>query len=223
MTAAGVLPSARPRVQRVLVADDHPIVAQGIERVVAAAPDLEVVATCYSGRDTVEVATRTSPDLLLLDVRLGDLDGSEVCRRLAVRAPGVRIVVLTAFDDIANLRRCLEAGARGVLLKGTLGLDLVAALRDVRDGRVVVDAGLAGRLETAQSLLDGATPAAPLLRPREVEVLRLIARGHTTKDIAAELDLTVNTVRSYTQALMEKLGAHTRVQAIVLAQQQQLI
>jgi DNA-binding NarL/FixJ family response regulator len=210
-------------VQRVLVADDHPIVAQGIERVVAAAPDLEVVATCYSGRDTVEVATRTSPDLLLLDVRLGDLDGSEVCRRLAVRAPGVRIVVLTAFDDIANLRRCLEAGARGVLLKGTLGLDLVAALRDVRDGRVVVDAGLAGRLETAQSLLDGATPAAPLLRPREVEVLRLIARGHTTKDIAAELDLTVNTVRSYTQALMEKLGAHTRVQAIVLAQQQQLI
>jgi DNA-binding NarL/FixJ family response regulator len=210
-------------VQRVLIADDHPIVAQGIERVVAAAPDLEVVATCYSGRDTVEVAARTSPDLVLLDVRLGDLDGSEVCRRLAVHAPGARTVVLTAFDDVVNLRRCLESGARGVLLKGTLGLDLVEALRDVRDGRVVIDAGLASRLETAQSLLDGAAVAVRLLRPREVEVLRLMARGRTTKDIAAELELTVNTVRSYTQALMEKLGAHTRVQAIVLAQQQQLI
>jgi two-component system response regulator DesR len=223
MMAAGALPRARPRVQRVLVCDDHPIVAQGIERVVAQAPDLDVVATCYSGRDTVEVAARTSPDLVLLDVRLGDLDGSEVCRRLAVHAPGARIVMLTAFDDVVNLRLCLEAGARGVLLKGTLGLDLVAALRSVRDGRVVIDAGLANRLETAQSLLGAAAVAVPLLRPREVEVLRLMARGRTTKDIATELELTVNTVRSYTQALMEKLGAHTRIQAIVLAQQQQLI
>jgi DNA-binding NarL/FixJ family response regulator len=223
MKAAEMPPRARIGVQRVLIADDHPIVAQGIERVLAQAPDLEVIATCYSGCDTVEVATRTRPDLVLLDLSLGDLDGSEVCRRLAVHAPEARIVVLTAFDDIANLRRCIEAGVWGVLLKGTLGLDLVAALRDVRDGRMVVDPGVADRLETAQSSPDCAAGVPSLLRPREVEVLRLMARGRTTRDIAAELELTVNTVRSYTQALMEKLGAHTRVQAIVLAQQQQLI
>jgi DNA-binding NarL/FixJ family response regulator len=131
--------------------------------------------------------------------------------------------MLTAFDDTENLRRCLEAGAAGVLLKGTLDLDLVQALRDVRDGRLVVDAGIARALETASGLLKTDGASYPQLRPREVDVLRLMAAGMTTKDIAEQLDLTVNTVRSYTQALMEKLGAHTRVQAIVYAQKLQLI
>jgi two-component system response regulator DesR len=222
-TTTDVLDATGLAVRRVLIADDHPIVAQGIGRLLANAADFDVVATCYSGREAIEVATRTQPDLVLLDVRLGDVNGSDVCRRLATVAPGARIVMLTAFDDVENLRRCLEAGACGVLLKGTLGLDLVQALRDVRDGRVVMDAGIAHRLETAVILLGAAGSAPTQLRPREVDVLRLMAAGKTTKDIAIELKLTVNTVRSYTQALMEKLGAHTRVQAIVLAQKLQLI
>lgn len=221
--AVDALLATEVTVHTVLIADDHPIVARGIERLLSHAADWEVIGACYSGRDTVAVAGRTRPDLVLLDVRLGDLNGSEVCRQLSTAAPATRIVMLTAFDDTDNLRRCLEAGASGVLLKGTLDLDLVQALRDVRDGRMVIDAQIARRLETAQDLLDETGTAYPQLRAREADVLRLIAAGKTTRDIAAELELTVNTVRSYTQALMEKLGAHTRVQAIVLAQKMRLI
>ena len=219
---ADVLPPTKT-VHSVLIADDHPIVAHGIERLLSHAADLHVVASCYSGQEAVEVARRTRPDLVLLDFRLGDLPGDEVCRQLAVVAPEARIIMLTAFDDVENLRRCLESGAAGVLLKGTLDLDLVTALREVRDGRMVIDAHVAHNLETAQSLLDQTGTSYPQLRPREIDVLRQMAAGKTTKAIAAELNLTVNTVRSYTQALMEKLGAHTRVQAVVYAQKLRLI
>jgi len=207
----------------VLIADDHPLVAHGIERVLAATSEFNVIAACYSGKDALEVAKRTHPDLVLLDVRLGDLNGADVCRELGTTTPAAKVVMLTAFGDTENLRRCLESGAAGVLLKGTLDLDLIQALRDVRDGQMVVDAGIARALETASGLLRSDDSSYPQLRPREVDVLRLMAAGMTTKDIAAQLDLTVNTVRSYTQALMEKLGAHTRVQAIVYAQKLQLI
>lgn len=211
------------RVHSVLIADDHPLVAHGIHRVLAAAPDeFTVVATCHSGAGTVAAAAREQPDLVLLDVRLGDRSGAEVCRSLATEAPRARVVMLTAFSDTENLRRCLEAGAAGVLLKGSLDLDLVGALREVRGGRMVIDEGIACALETAGGL-PAESATVPRLRPREIEVLRLMAAGLTTRDVAAELDLTVNTVRTYTQALMTRLGAHTRVQAIVLAQRLQLI
>ncbi|MDT5362632.1 MAG: hypothetical protein QOC69_4394 [Mycobacterium sp.] len=210
-------------VHSVLIADDHPIVAHGIERLLALAADFHVVASCNSGRATVEVARRIQPDLVLLDFRLGDLSGDDVCRQLAMAAPAARIIMLTAFDDVENLRRCLEAGAAGVLLKGTLDLDLVTALREVKDGRMVIDTHVAHNLETAQTLLDRTGTVYPQLRPREIDVLKQMAAGKTTKEIAIELHVTINTVRSYTQALMEKLGAHTRVQAIVYGQKLQLI
>lgn len=200
----------------VLIADDHPVVAHGIERLLA--PEFAVVAVCYSGRETLATAASTRPDLVLLDVRLGDMNGADVCARLASDA---KVVMLTAFDDTENLRRCLAAGAAGVLLKGTVDLDLAAALRDVRDGRMVIDSGIAAALEAASDIL--APGPVPQLRPRETDVLRLMAAGLTTRDIAAELDLSVNTIRTYTQALLEKLGAHTRVQAVVLAQRMHLI
>ena len=207
-----------------LIADDHPLVAHGIQRVLASAgEEFTVVASCHSGEETLAVARRERPDLVVLDVRLGDRNGADVCRRLGDEVPGARVVMLTAFSDTGNLRRCLEAGAVGVLLKGSLDLDLVAALRDVRDGRMVVDAGIARALETAGGLLAPDGSALPALRPRELEVLRLMAAGLTTRDVAAELDLSLNTVRTYTQALMSKLGAHTRVQAVVAAQRLQMI
>lgn len=219
---ADAVPRAKA-VHSVLIADDHPIVAHGIERLLSHAADFHVAAACYSGQEAIEVARRIRPDLVLLDFRLGDLPGDEVCRQLALVAPGARIIMLTAFDDAEDLRHCLECGAAGVLLKGTLDLDLVTALREVRDGRMVIDSQVANNLETAKSLLDQTGTSYPQLRPREIDVLRQMAAGRTTKEIATELNLTVNTVRSYTQALLEKLGAHTRVQAIVYAQKLQLI
>ncbi|OMQ16187.1 hypothetical protein A7K94_0204270 [Modestobacter sp. VKM Ac-2676] len=207
----------------VLIADDHPLVAHGIERVLAGAPEFNVVGACHSGRQAIETAARLSPDLVVLDVRLGDMNGSDVCRELGGRSPAAKVVVLTAFDDTENLRRCLDAGAAGVLLKGALDMDLVQALRDVRGGRLVIDAGIARALEVAGDILEPDGTTVPQLRPRESDVLRLMAAGLTTRDIAAELELSVNTVRTYTQGLLEKLGAHSRVQALVVARRLQLI
>ncbi|MET0897947.1 MAG: response regulator transcription factor [Mycobacterium sp.] len=217
-----VEPLVNSRVSTVLIVDDHPVVAHGIERVLDRAGDFAVVAACYSGIEALDVAGKMCPDIAVVDVRLGDTDGVEVCRRLLAAVPGIRVVMLTAFDDAARLRQCLASGASGVLLKGTIDLDIAQALREVVSGKIVVDRSVARDLEAAESLLTDATPSATL-RPREAEVLRLIGFGMTTKAIARELDLTVNTVRSYTQALMLKLGAHTRVQAVVTGQKMGLI
>jgi DNA-binding NarL/FixJ family response regulator len=204
----------------VLVVDDHPLVTEGIESVLARAEDLQVVGICHSGRAALQAVQELEVDLVLLDVRLGDVDGSQVAWALRRSSPDTRIVMLTAFDDPEILRSCLEAGACGVLLKGSLDLDLVGALR----GGIVIDDTVGRALERAGALLEQAVaPVVTPIRPREVEVLKLMAMGMTTKDVAAELHLSVNTVRSYTQTLMEKLGAHTRVQAIVVAKRMQLI
>lgn len=209
---------------RVLVVDDHPLVVRGIEAALASTEDLTVVGSCHTGRDVVRVVNEIAPRLVLLDVRLPDQDGSAVMRALNRAAPDVKVVMLTAFDDAEILRNCLELGARGVLLKGALDLDLPGALREVLRGSVVVDDTVARTLERASSLLRE-VPALPVppIRPREVEVLKLMAVGLTTREVALELHLSLNTVRSYTQALMEKLGAHTRVQAIVLAKRMDII
>lgn len=160
---------AGARVSTVLIADDHPLVAHGIDRVLATASDeFAVVAACHSGRETLIAAAARQPDLVLLDVRLGDMNGAEVCLRLGAEVPRARTVMLTAFDDTENLRRCLEAGAAGALLKGSLDLDLPQALRDIRDGRMVIDAGVARALEAAGGILGPDGTTVPQLRPREL-------------------------------------------------------
>lgn len=208
---------------RVLIVDDHPLVATGIRTVLSHDPLFEVVGESHSGRAALDAAARLEPDVVLLDVRLGDLDGAQVAFGLLEAQPGLKVVMLTAFDDPGVLQSCLATGVSGILLKGSLDLDLAGALREVIRGGIVVDDSVAAALERAGSLLDAGGVAPVGIRPREVEVLRLMAMGMTTRDVAAELHLSVNTVRSYTQALMEKLGAHTRVQAIVQARRLQLI
>lgn len=209
---------------RVLIVDDHPLVVAGIRTVLGRDPGLEIIGESHSGRDAIVAVERLRPDVVLLDVRLGDVDGDQVAQALLRAQPDIKIIMLTAFDDPSVLQSCLEMGVAGILLKGSLDLDLSGALREVLRGGIVVDDTVTRVLERAGALLGtGATTATVAMRPREIEVLRLMAMGMTTRDVATELHLSVNTVRSYTQALMEKLGAHTRVQAIVQARRLQLI
>ncbi|WP_345427324.1 response regulator transcription factor [Pseudonocardia xishanensis] len=207
-----------------LIADDHPLVIAGVRAVLERHPDeFTVVATCHDGRDVLSATRSHRPDIALLDVRLGDLDGSEVAKAVLDECPGLRVVIVTAFDEPTLLSFCLDIGVAGILLKGSLNLDLAAALRDVRRGEVVIDDTVLRTLRTAGALLECQEISAVPVRPREVEILRLMAMGMATKDVANELNLSVNTVRSYTQALMAKLGAHNRVQAILQARRLHLI
>lgn len=215
-------PQTESKVYDVIIVDDHPVVAHGIERMLDHTDDFRSVASCYSGVEAVDLARRLRPDIAIVDVRLGDMDGVKLCRQLLAEVPRTKVVMLTAFDEPFRLHQCLASGASGVLLKGTLDLDIPQALREVVAGRMVVDRSVAHNLDAAESLLGPDSPA-PVLRPREIEVLRLIGRGMATKAIAGDLGLTQNTVRSYTQNLMERLGAHTRVQAVVTAQRMGLI
>jgi DNA-binding NarL/FixJ family response regulator len=204
----------------VLLIDDHPIVLQGVRHLLAGSPEFEVVAESTIAEDGVAAARREQPDLVMLDLRIADVLAPDVCTRLRLAAPGAKVVILTAFDDEALLRACLTAGAAGVLLKDAAGLDLLAALRRVRAGETVIDARLDPH---ARPLRDGDDAVFEPLTPREYEVLRLMARGLMSKEIASELSLTPNTVRSYAQSVLSKLHATNRVQALATAKRLRLL
>jgi DNA-binding NarL/FixJ family response regulator len=205
---------------RLLLIDDHPIVLQGVRYLLAGSSEFQVVAECTSADDGVTAARREQPDLVVLDLRIADVLAPEVCTRLRSAAPLARVVILTAFDDDALLRACLNAGASGVLLKDAHGLDLVDALRRVRSGETVMDKRLDSQ---PRPLRVGDDLVVEPLTPREHEVLRLMAQGLIGKEIAGELSLAPNTVRSYSQSVLSKLHASNRVQALATAKRLRLL
>ncbi len=210
--------------QKILIVDDHPLVLRGIRQVLESAQDFQVVAESTSGRAALELIGKVRPDIVVLDLRLPDSLGPDVCRDMLTRTPGLKVVILTAFEDPKILWACIEAGAAGILLKGSLDLDLVRALHDVSAGRMVMDKTVSQVLHNANLLVkNDQGNVYGGLRPREYDVLRLLAQGMSTREIGQALGLRTNTVRSYTQSLMEKLQAHNRVQLVVTANRLHLI
>jgi len=205
---------------RVLLIDDHPIVLHGVRHLLAESAEFEVVAESTTAEDGTTAARREQPDLVVLDLRIAEVLAPDVCTRLRSAAPGARVVILTAFDDETLLHACLKAGAAGVLLKDSRGLDLVDALRRVRNGETVIDQRLSRQPRT---LRDGEDAVFESLTPREYEVLRLMARGLIGKEIAGELSLAPNTVRSYAQSVLSKLHASNRVQALATAKRLRML
>lgn len=206
----------------VLLVDDHPVVLKGLRELLEGSAWQVVADEVVTGQGCLEAAARTQPDIVLLDLRLPDMLGPEVCRRLREAASGVRVVVLTGFDDEELLRACLAEGAAGILLKDVHDLDLAAVLDRVMGGEAVLDA----RLEClADEEIGGwRGPVLPWgLTPREYDVLRLVARGMTSAEIAEELFLSQNTVRSYVQSILAKTKTHTRIEALTEARRLRLI
>lgn len=193
----------------VLVVDDHPVVRDGVTLLLRTDPALKIVGSAESGRAAVEKVTELKPDIVLLDLRLPDMLAPEVITRLRQVHPTTKIVVFTAHADHRGLIAALEAGANGGLVKDVMGTDLSAALRRVLRGERVVDPRIMPDDQQRSKALENSG-----LTRREYEVLRLAAQGKTNPEIAESTGLTRNTVKTYLQSALHKLGARNRVEAI---------
>ncbi len=205
----------------VVVIDDHPVVIDGVRQLLASEPDFSMVGEAVNGDDAVTLTTRLQPELVVLDLKLGDNFAPHLCRALLEVSPQSRIVIHTAFDDREPLRACLNNGAAGVVFKDAA--NLVDALRRVLAGEVFVDPSLLGDPRSRAVTLGDNGGAYESLTLREYEVLCVMALGRTSREIAAELHLAENTVRSYIQSLLTKLHARNRIEALAIARQLRLL
>jgi two-component system response regulator NreC len=202
---------------RILIADDHNVVRSGLRVLLDAQADLEVVGEAASGEETVERTVALRPDICLLDIAMPGLNGLEAGRRIRQQAPEVRIIVLTMYDDEAYLRQFLEMGAAGYVLKKAADTELVNAIRAVHRGESFVHPSLMGRLIESYLEQEPSTTGrqdSEEVSPREVEVLRLVALGYTSQQIADELCISVSTVETHRAHIMEKLGLKGRAQLV---------
>lgn len=199
---------------RVMVVDDHPVVRDGVALLLRGEPALVVVGSAESGRSALERAPGLRPDLVLLDLRLPDMLAPEVVTGLRGVVPAARVVVFTAHGDHHGVQAALDAGAQGALLKDAAATDLVAALRRVLRGEHVSDPRMVPRGVEGGEAANRAALARSGLTRREYEVLRLAAQGRTNPEIAETTGLARNTVKTYLQSALHKLGARNRVEAI---------
>jgi DNA-binding NarL/FixJ family response regulator len=200
---------------RVMIVDDHAIVRQGLERLFATADDMEVVASAANGEQAVELGRQTSPDVVLMDLSMPEMDGVEATRRLLAADDAVRVLVLTSFGDESRILAALNAGALGYLLKHTDPDDLIEAVRSVHVGGVPLDPR-AGRVLIEQRRR---SPMAGDLTPRELEVLRLVSQGMANKQIARRMSITERTVKAHLTSVFQRVGVTDRVQAALWARE----
>ncbi|VTR92851.1 family transcriptional regulator : Two component transcriptional regulator, LuxR family OS=Methylocella silvestris (strain BL2 / DSM 15510 / NCIMB 13906) GN=Msil_2019 PE=4 SV=1: Response_reg: GerE [Gemmata massiliana] len=195
---------------RVFLADDHAVVREGLRSLINSQLDMEVIGEAADGAEAVSRAVELAPDVVVTDVSMLGLNGAQVTEHLRAARPGQKVLVLTVHEDKEYLRRLLEAGAVGYILKRAASADLVSAIRAVAEGGTYLDPSLAG------SVVDNFIRPAPEpipadLSQREEEVVRLIALGYSNKEIAAQLKLSVKTVETYKARSMEKLQIESRV------------
>ena len=211
---------------RVLIADDQALVRTGFRVILNAEPDLEVVGEAADGRETIEAVRTQRPDVVLMDIRMPNLDGIEATRRLAAAAPAPRVLILTTFDLDQYVYEALRAGASGFLLKDASAEELLQAVRVVAAGEALLSPSITRRLiaDYARRSPPNERPAAlDELTPRELEVLRLIARGLSNRDVARKLVLGDATIKTHVARIFAKLDLHDRTQAVVLAYETGLV
>ena len=200
---------------RILIADDHGVLRAGLRALLSAESDLEVAGEAADGREALRLVSELDPDVVLLDVNMPGPDGIEVTRRLKAVKPKVRVLILTVHEDEGLLREAIRAGASGYILKRAVESELIYAIHAVWRGDLYVHPAMTRALlqDLHSTLVEDEAPVEPLT-PREMEVLRLIAEGHTNRQIAEVLSISVRTVESHRANLMSKLGLHSRVELV---------
>jgi len=206
---------------RILLADDHAVVRQGFRRILESQPDMEIIGEAGNGREAVDLAEKLTPDLIVMDVAMPELNGIEATRRLKESSPRTRVLALSMHKDAVYVREILRAGAQGYLLKDAIDADLVAAVRSVAKGEGYLSPGVANAVLT--DYRQHVTDPIDLLSSREREVLQLIAEGKTNKEIASLLNLSVYTVDAHRGRIMEKLNLHSTGELVRFAVRKGLI
>jgi DNA-binding NarL/FixJ family response regulator len=199
----------------VLLADDHAVVREGLKALINSQPDMRVVGEAANGRATFELATRLQPDVVVMDISMPDMSGIEATELINRECPKVRVLALTVHEVEGYLRRLLEAGATGYILKRAAGDELVRAIRRVAAGGVCIDPTLAAEAVATQFGTPSrqADPRVPLT-DREAQVVKLLARGYINREIADELDLSIKTIEVHKARALEKLGVRRRADLV---------
>jgi NarL family two-component system response regulator LiaR len=204
---------------RVLIADDHYVVRQGLAALLAPRNGMEVVGEAANGREAVELARTLQPDVILMDMIMPEMNGPEAIALIKRENPKARILVLTSFGESKQVSAAIQAGALGYLLKDSSPDDLMHAIRSVHRGNLVLPQDLAVKLMQPQQTV----AALDQLTERETDVLRLLAQGQSNQEIARNLSISATTVRSHVSMILMKLDVSNRTQAVLVAQERQLV
>jgi DNA-binding NarL/FixJ family response regulator len=199
---------------RVMLVDDHPVLRSGVKTLLGAEEDLRIIGEAEDGSTAVRLALELEPDVVIMDVSLPQLGGAEATQQILAAAPHLRVLALSAHEEATFARMLLDAGAAGYALKRSACDELVRAIRIVAAGGTYVDPAVAGPLVAAQRRHSPGTVPAVSLSEREVEVIRLVAQGHTSKEMANNLGLSPRTLETYKARAMSKLNLRTRADLI---------
>ena len=205
---------------RLIIADDHPLVREALRNVLLKQPDFQVVAEAENGEDAVELATQLKPDVILMDIGMPILNGLEATRSIKQRCPAINILVFTVHNDIEHILGILQAGASGYLTKSAYSEEVVNTIRALVLGETVLSSNV--YKQVFKYINQHQVPAVQLdmgerLSAREMEVLKLVAKGIANKEIAARLELSLRTVKGYLADIFVKLGAGSRTEAITVS------
>lgn len=204
---------------KIILCDDQAVIRDGLEMLLNLEQDFQVVGAAADGAEAIELAAQKQPDLILMDLKMPGTNGIEATRQIHTRFPHIKILVLTTYDDDEWVFDAIRAGASGYLLKDTSRQKIIEAIRGTLDGKAFIDPNVAGKLmnQVASQQKQPTSILAEKLTDRELDVLRLIAKGFNNSDIAGQLHLSEGTVRNHVSAILEKLGVSDRTQAAVIA------
>jgi DNA-binding NarL/FixJ family response regulator len=213
---------------RVLMADDQALFRRGLFVLLGSEPGIEVVAEAKDGEEAIAKAAELAPDVALLDVRMPRMDGIQAARRIRELLPSTKVLMLTVSDEEDDLYEAIKAGANGYLLKEVSVEDVAAAIHAVVQGQSLISPSMASKLlrefnALARQAAEREQLPAPVLTPRELEVLKLVARGMSNKDVADQLFISENTVKNHVRNILEKLHLHSRMEAVMYAVRQHLL